>query len=174
MHKIFKNYKFILPILIFALISSCSAFKPKMVDTRKQPINAMEAARKNVEEGKGISINKFLSNRDGTNFEFSSSNPLWRASLNVLDFLPLSTVDYSGGIIISDWYTSDNDNESIKITLRFLSNEISANSVKIIVHKKNCNANLDCSVSEFKSKINQELLTSILRQASELESNKKK
>ena len=65
---------------------------------------------------------------------------MWRASLETLDFLPLTTVDYSGGMIITDWYSeNNNNNESIKITVRFLSNEIRSDSLKLIVHKKNCN-----------------------------------
>jgi hypothetical protein len=171
MNKYKKVIKFLPLILIFLIISNCEAFKPKKVDTRKVPINAQQAARKNVEEGRGINLNKLLS-RQGTNFEFSSSNPLWRASLNVLDFMPLSTVDYSGGIIITDWYKNGNSDESIKITVRFLSNEISSNSLKIIVHKKNCRPTTDCSVNEFNSKINEELLASILKQASLLDSKK--
>ena len=96
---------------------------------------------KNVEEGRGASIKRNIGNRGKTNYEFSTSNPMWRASLEILDFLPLTTVDYSGGMIITDWY-SDNSkfNESIKITIRFLSNEVRSDSLKIIVHKKNCSS----------------------------------
>jgi hypothetical protein len=68
----------------------------------------------------------------------ATSNPMWRASLEILDFLPLTTVDYSGGIIITDWYSDNGNNDSIKITVRFLSNEIRSDNLKIIVHKKNC------------------------------------
>ena len=172
MQLIVKKFKFILIIFLFFLLSNCEALKPKKVDTRNVPINAQEAARKNINEGKGVSFNKLLSGRGGTNFEFSSSNPMWRASLNVLEFMPLSTVDYSGGVIITDWYKDGNSNDSIKISVRFLSNEISATSLKIIVHKKKCQINLDCSVKEFNSKINEELLTTILKQASLLDSKK--
>lgn len=161
-------------IFFFIALVGCEALKPKKVDTRNTPINAQAAARKNVEEGKGVSINNLFKKNNGTNFEFSSSNPLWRASLNVLDFMPLSTVDYSGGIIITDWYKSSNDKDSIKITIRFLSNEIKTNSLKIILHKKNCSVNSDCAITEIKSNISNELLASILKQASELEANKKK
>ena len=84
----------------------------------------------------------------GTNFEFSTSNPMWRASLETLDFLPLQTVDYSGGVIISDWYSENtNKNESLKITIRFLSNEIRSDSIKIIVHKKNVTYQSNCNIS---------------------------
>ena len=63
---------------------------------------------------------------------------MWRASLEILDFLPLSTVDYSGGLIISDWYSDGNANESIKITIRFLDNEVRSENLKISVHQKVC------------------------------------
>ena len=80
--------------------------------------------------------------------------------METLDFLPMSTVDYSGGTIITDWYTdASSENKSIKITVRFLSNEITANSLKIIVHQKNCSTNNNCKVqllsdSKIKSELN--------------------
>ena len=100
---------------------------------------------------------------------------MWRASLELLDFLPLSTVDYSGGVIVSDWY-SDNlkSNESIKISVRFLSNDVRSDSIKIIVHKKNCSTSQNCTTSLQKnSKIVEELKRSILTKASILEKESK-
>ena len=108
-----------------------------------------------------------------------SSNPMWRASLETLDFLPLTTVDYSGGVIITDWYSDNNSSkESIKISLRFLSNDIRSESLKVIVHQKICSANLNCRVVLLSNtKIKEELHTTILRKAALLEKeskNKKK
>ena len=164
--------------LIFAFfLSSCGGLSK--TDTRKVPINAQERARKNVEEGKGTSIDSLLRGGRGTNYEFSTSNPMWRASLEILDFLPMTTVDYSGGMIISDWYTDQNSNdESIKITIRFLSNEVRSDSLKIIVHKKICSNN-SCSVKILdNSPISGELRTKIIKKAAllkqEAENNKKK
>ena len=91
--------------IVCLLTLSCNALKPKKVDTRENPINAQERARKNINEGKGTSLKDLIGGGRGTNFEFSTSNPMWRASLEILDFLPLSTVDYSGGMIITDWYS---------------------------------------------------------------------
>ena len=49
----------------------------------------------------------------------------------------MATVDYSGGTIVSDWYNDGSKgDEFIKITLRFLSNEIRSESLKVVVHKK--------------------------------------
>ena len=109
----------------------------KKVDQRQMPDGADAKARKNIEEGKGVSIGGLVNRRGSTNYEFSTSNPMWRASLEILDFLPLATVDYSGGMIITDWYSESNSDESIKITVRFLSNEIRSDNLRIIVHKKN-------------------------------------
>ena len=164
--------------LIFSLLSfsllSCQAFKPKKVDTRDIPTNAQERARKNIEEGRGASIGGLLGVGRGTNFEFSTSNPMWRASLEILDFLPLSTVDYSGGIIITDWYSESSANDSLKISVRFLGNEIRTENLKVIVHKKICKNNSDCKVSQLtNSKISEELLTTIIRKAALLEKKSK-
>ena len=165
-------------LLIFLLFAySCAvpqALKPKKIDSNT-PVNADERARKNIEEGRGISIKGVMDRNKGTTFQFSSSNPLWRASLETIDFMPLATVDYSGGIIITDWYTdTSNPNEAIKITLRFLSNEIRSNSIKVIVHNKKCSPTQNCTVSEIDSNIKFELQKSILSKASLLEKQSKK
>ena len=170
-----KNWRFFLIVpLTLIMLSSCQAFKPKKVDTREVPIKGVDRARKNVEEGGGVSLKGLVKGR-GTNFEFSSSNPMWRASLEILDFLPLSTVDYSGGMIVSDWYTGDSSSESIKISIRFLSNEVRSDSLKIIVHKKKCFENQTCQTRLLNnSKISQELRSTILTKAAELEKESKK
>ena len=165
-------------LIIFLLFTySCAvpqALKPKKVDPNT-PVNADERARKNIEEGRGISLKGAIDRNKGTTFQFSSSNPLWRASLETIDFMPLATVDYSGGIIITDWYTeTSNPNEAIKITLRFLSNEIRSNSIKVIVHNKKCSPTQNCTVSEIDSNIKFELQKSILSKASLLEKQSKK
>ena len=166
--------KIVLLISLFSLIgllNNCGLYKP--TDMRKQPTQAPDKARQNIREGKGISLGNLTNKK--TSYEFSTSNPLWRASLEILDFLPLNTVDYSGGLIITDWY-SDNqkENEYIKITVRFLNNEIRTDSVKIIVHQKICNKENNCSTKIIKSNLSDELNKSILKSAAILEKNSKK
>ncbi len=167
--------KIIIIILISSLSTSCSGFF-KYSDARKNPTAGEARAKKNVEEGRGMSIGNAMKNRRGTNYEFSTSNPMWRASLETLDFLPLTTVDYSGGVIISDWYSSDSDGgkESIKISIRFLSNEIRTENLKIIIHKKTCSSNINCKISLISnSKIKQELHAAIIKKAALLEKDSK-
>ena len=171
-----KNWRFFLVVpLTLAMLTSCGgAFKPKKVNTRETSIKGSERSRKNIEEGGGVSLKNVLNKRGGS-FEFSTSNPMWRATLEILDFLPLSTVDYSGGMIVSDWYTDESSNDSIKISIRFLSNKIRSDSLKIIVHKKKCSENQVCQTKLLdNSKISQELRSTILKKAAELEKEKKK
>ena len=163
---------FLLFFSLFVLLTGCGKGFFKKVDMRERPVNAQERARQNVEEGKGVSINKMLRGRGNTNFQFSSSNPLWRASLEILDFLPMTTVDYAGGMIISDWYSdnTNNSNESIKITIRFLSNEIRSDSLKVIAHKKTCKTMQSCNTVILEnSAIGQELVSTIIRKAAILD-----
>ena len=168
----FNNKFFFLGLLAVFFLTSCGG---KYGDTRNTPVNAQERARKKVEEGRGAGLSGLMK-RGGTNFEFSSSNPMWRASLELLDFLPLSTVDYSGGVIVSDWYSDSlKSNESIKISVRFLSNEVRSDSLKIIVHKKNCSSAQNCTTTIDKnSVIINELRRSILAKAAIFEKEKKK
>ena len=164
----------IILLLLMVLTSFSSCKNRKFGSFENQPVNAQERAKKNVKEGRGAGLGQLLGKR-GTNYEFSSSNPMWRASLEILDFLPLNTVDYSGGMIISDWYSDSVNNESLKITIRFLSNEVRSDSLKIIVHKKDCGSNQNCKISLLgNSTIVSELRSSIIRKAAVLEKEDKK
>ncbi len=160
-----KKLAFLLSAMVFlAFISSCSIYEPS--DARVVSPNSKERVKKNLEEGKGISLGKMMNSEGGTNYQFASSNPMWRATLEILDFLPLSNVDYSGGIITTDWYNEGTAlDESIKITVRFLTNEIRSDGIKIIVHKKRCNVEQTCNVKKVSSTLEQELQVAILKKA---------
>jgi hypothetical protein len=171
---------FLIKLTIFLslilVLNSCIKWNPK--SAKNLPTNSQDRARQNVEEGRGISVKNLVGGARGTNYEFSTSNPMWRASLEIIDFLPLTTVDYSGGLIISDWYSDNvNDNTQLKITIRFLSNEINVTNLKIIVHKKICEQTnaLNCKIQiEPSPKIKEELTKNIIRLASKLEQEQKK
>lgn len=165
-----KSIKLILLTIFFLYLSNCSALKPG--PNKDVPLKGTDRARKNVEEGRGISIGSVFGNKN-TNYEFSTSNPLWRASLEIIDFLPLSVVDYSGGVIVTDWYNDNNSNEYLKITIRFLSNEVRVDSLQIIVHQKKCSVNNNCKINLINSKIKDELIASIIKKAAFLDKQKK-
>ena len=170
-----RNFiKIIALFFLFSSVVSCGGFKK--VDTRKVPISGPERAKKNVREGRGVGLGQIVGKASrSTNYEFSTSNPMWRATLDILDFLPLSTVDYSGGVIISDWYTDNsNKDQALKVTVRFLSNTIQSNSIKVTVHRKKCSVNQTCNVELFKSRIQEELIASILKEATILKKQQKK
>tara|TARA_X000001036_G_scaffold408335_1_gene418523 strand:+ start:88 stop:648 length:561 start_codon:yes stop_codon:yes gene_type:complete len=177
--EIMNNFKFKISlkaavILMLVILTACGGFQK--VDQRQRPDGSKAKARKNIEEGRGASIGSLGKRLGKTTYEFSTSNPMWRASLETLDFLPLSTVDYSGGVIITDWYSDSNSaKESIKISLRFLGNEIRSESLKVIVHQKTCSSNLDCRVILLSdTKIKEELHSAILKKAALLEKESKK
>ena len=180
LNYIIKNTSiFLFGTLILSFLSSCGGIGKiwDPADARKVPANVNERVQKNLEEGKGWSIKKATSGAKGTNYEFASSNPMWRATLDILDFLPLANVDYSGGIITTDWYNEGtSSDESIKITVRFLTNEIRSDGLKIVVHKKRCNVQLRCAVKKISSNLEHELRVAILKRAVlfEKESSKSK
>ena len=153
---------FLLP-LILIFLSSCNALKYRPVSAKDYPPDPTERVRKNIEEGRGIRL--FGDNEKGGTFDFASSNPLWRASLDTINFIPLISANYSGGIIISDWYSGNSENESIKITIRFLTNEIRADALEIKVFTKKCGIQASCAISESGGQIVKELKKSILKKA---------
>ena len=133
-------------------------------------------ARKNVEEGKGFGVSNVFGAKKGGVFDFASSNELWRASLDTIDFMPLSSVNYSGGIIITDWYsTAESPSESIKVSIRFLTNEIRSDSLDIKMFSKKCSSSLlNCEIKETKGVIITELKKKILKTATIYKEEKKK
>ena len=146
-------------------------------DARKFPADPEKRVEKNLREGRGFRLDQFNKSRGGV-FDFASSNSLWRASLDVIDFMPLTSVNYSGGIIITDWYSeSNNQNESIKISIRFMTNEIRSDSLKIKVFNRKCSNNfLNCKITETEGVLVTELKKEILKKAArykEMEKDKK-
>tara|TARA_B100000686_G_scaffold235202_1_gene243044 strand:- start:630 stop:1199 length:570 start_codon:yes stop_codon:yes gene_type:complete len=176
----FKRKIFLIPATISLIfLNSCGVWDP--ADARKIPSSADERVKKNLEEGRGVTLMGGIGGRGGkTNYQFASSNPMWRATLEILDFLPLANVDYSGGIITTDWYNEGTaSDEAIKITVRFLTNEVRADGIKIIVHKKKCNIQQKCSVKKVASALEREIQVEILKKAAifqkeDIRKNKKK
>ena len=141
-------------------------------DARKFPDDPKLRVKQNLEEGRGFKINNMLtSGSKGGVFEFASSNELWRASLDVIDFIPLASVNYSGGIIITDWYTNERiQNESIKITIRFLTNEIRSDALNIKIFTRKCKESLiNCKYIQSNKSLVAELKKEILRRATKFQ-----
>ena len=145
-------------------------------DARKFPDDPKLRVKKNLEEGRGFKINDMLKSGSKAGvFEFASSNKLWRASLDVIDFMPLASVNYSGGIIITDWYTSErSQNESIKITIRFLTNEIRSDALNIKIFTRRCKESLiNCKYIEPNKSLVAELKKEILKRATKYQMEEK-
>jgi len=167
-----KNLKLALYLFLSCiLLNSCGALPGS--DARKFPPDPKERVRKNIEEGRGFRLMDKIGKSKSGNFDFASSNELWRASLDIIDFMPLSSVNYGGGIIITDWYSTDSSNESIKVSIRFLTNEIRSDALDIKVFKRVCKAQSNCIVSEQSGDLIQELKKKILRTAKIYEKQKK-
>ncbi len=167
MNKILKNSLILTSLLIFLYACGMGA------DARQFPPDAESRVKKNIEEGRGFRI--FEDDKGGSgNFDFASSNSLWRASLDTIDFMPLASANYSGGIIITDWYSnSTSSSESIKISIRFLTNEIRSDALDIKVFYKKCASNENCKIIEKSENIKKELSKKILVKAAVYEKETK-
>jgi len=153
----------ILPLIVSLI--SCGPLKYKKTDARKISPNPEERIKKNLEDGRGFRLFGG-ENSGGTNYEFASSNELWRATLDTIDFMPLTTANYSGGIIVTDWYSGNqNPNENLKITVRFLTNEIRSDALDLKIFYKNCDSSNRCTVDERKGVLVDELKKEILKKA---------
>ena len=145
-------------------LNSCGFYKRS--DVKDNPVNVDERVKRNIQEGRGFRFGKGATR--GGDFDFASSNPLWRSAVNVLDFVPLTNASYSGGIIITEWFSAENNTEStnreLKITVQFMSNEIRADAIKVLVFEKSCIQN-NCKTKKIKSKLEGELKLAILKKA---------
>ena len=155
------------------LLNSCEAFKYKRSDVKDNPVDSGKRVQKNIDEGKGLRFGK-LGGKKGGVFDFASSNELWRATVEILDFVPLSNASYSGGIIITDWFSggTEDSERNLKITIKFLSNEIRSDSIKVDVNERICSSQNNCRTSLVKSKISNEIKVAILKKAAFMEKSK--
>lgn len=158
-------FKILLLLQLIISLTSCGALKYKKTDAREISTNPEERIKKNLEDGRGFRL--FGDEKSGgTNYEFASSNELWRATLDTIDFMPLTTANYSGGIIVTDWYSGNqNPNENLKITVRFLTNEIRSDALDLKIFYKNCDSSNRCTVDERKGSLVNELKKEILKKA---------
>ena len=150
-------------ILISVFLNQCGIYKKS--DARKVPVNANDRVQKNLEEGRRIKFGNLGKGGSGK-FQFASSNEMWRATIEILDFVPLINVDYGGGIIVTDWYSdSSSKNESIKIMVQFLTNEIRSDAIKVNIYKKKCLAESNCQTQVLKTRLTSEIKLAILKKA---------
>ena len=178
-----KNLLIVSLLITFSLLnSSCSTFKKEekkegevTIKKKQESVNMKERILER--ESTGIWNSSKSRKSGGTTYEFATANALWRASLETLDFIPLTSVNYSGGIIVTDWY-SDNQNldENLKITVRFLTNEIRADALDLKIFYRNCDSQNRCKVTEKDGTLVNELKKEILKKAAlyQKEDNNKK
>ena len=166
--NLIKFFTFI--IFTSVLLNSCGIYKRS--DIKDNPVNVDERVKRNVQEGRGFRFGKGATR--GGDFDFASSNPLWRSAVDVLDFVPLTNASYSGGVIITEWFSSEsnteNTNRELKLTVQFVSNEIRADAIKVLVFEKTCVLN-NCKTKKIKSKLEGELKIAILKKAALFESD---
>ena len=159
MTKFLKIQSLFLVFLFF--LNSCGSLS--MPSAREQPTNAQERVEKNLKEGRGLKL--LNTNSGNTNFQFASSNPLWRATPEKLDFIPLANVDYAGGIIITDWYGDSDNNEELKVAVRFLTNEIRSDALDVTIYKRVCIKVTSCQTTKIENNTNYQIKASILKRA---------
>lgn len=167
--------KLVTVLFILTSLSSCGSNIFKRADVKDVPVNVNERVKRNIEEGRGIRFGK--GGGQGGVFDFASSNELWRASIEVLDFVPFTNASYSGGILITEWFDGGSNNNSenkrnLKITVRFLTNEIRSDALSVSIHEKICKINdTSCSVKKISSNLENEIKIAILKRAAFLEKN---
>tara|TARA_B100000963_G_scaffold108127_1_gene94044 strand:+ start:198 stop:776 length:579 start_codon:yes stop_codon:yes gene_type:complete len=166
--KTSKYLIFLVSLAILVGLNSCGIYKRS--DVKDNPVNVQDRVKKNIQEGRGVRFGRGATR--GGDFDFASSNPLWRASIEIFDFVPLTNASYSGGILITDWFSTENkesnNTRDLKITVKFLTNEIRADAIDVIVFEKICELN-KCKTNKVQSKLEKELKLAILKKATLME-----
>ena len=164
MQNILPFLKKTIAITSILLIASCAG-KEKEEETiiKKKRFNPNVRERALGANTDGIFFNK---ERGGSGtFEFATSNPLWRASLEVLEFMPLQALSYSGGLISTDWYSKGSLDESIKIAVRFNSKELAISSFTVVSYKKICTNGNNCKIIDGSTEFNSTIKSQIINKA---------
>jgi hypothetical protein len=163
--NLLKRLFLFLCLLVF--LSNCAKIDPVTGEKVLVETDTRKKSREFVDKQGGL-FGEIGKRSSGTTFEFSTSNVLWRATLKNLDFLPLANADYSGGIIVYDWYSNKDDKQSIKISVRFLSNELKSSSIVVAGHKKICDEAGKCFVEKLDNKFTDEIKESVISTAREI------
>jgi len=174
--KLMLKNLFFLSFLIIILSSCKNNEKKDGITGNQEKLENPDERARNFADKNPITLFKDSKDKN-TNFEFGTSNVLWRASLKTIDFIPLATVDYSGGIIITDWYSEGKLNkEQIKIQIRFVSTELRSESIQVISYKKICETNNECLNIAGNENFNREIKDLIINTARQIkiEESKKK
>jgi len=174
--KLMLKNLFFLSFLIIILSSCKNNEKKDGITGNQEKLENPDERARNFADKNPITLFKDSKDKN-TNFEFGTSNVLWRASLKTIDFIPLATVDYSGGIIITDWYSEGKLNkEQIKIQIRFVSTELRSDSIQVVSYKKICDGNNDCTNIAGNENFNREIKDLIINTARQIkiEESKKK
>ena len=165
LENLLKRLFIFLSLLVF--LGNCAKVDPVTGEKVLEETDTRKKSREFVDKQGGL-FGEIGKRSSGTTFEFSTSNVLWRATLKNLDFLPLANADYSGGIIVYDWYSNKDDKQSIKISVRFLSNELKSSSIVVAGHKKICDAAGKCFVEKLDNKFTDEIKESVISTAREI------
>jgi len=172
--KFIEFFRTFLHLLILSLIlNNCSSKKDEDSRGKVFEPNADVRAREYADKNP---INIFGKDTKQTTFDFASSNPLWRATLKTLDFLPLMSTDYSGGVINYDWYSEQGfSNEEIKVSVRFLGTDLRSESIQVISFKRKCNQ-AGCQTIKLGDNFSKEIKDNIINTARlyRIEEEKKK
>ena len=81
---------------------------------------------------------KLTTGPDGAPAAIGVNSYLWRATLDVLSFMPLASADPYGGVVITDWYANpQKPDERFKITVYILDARLRADGLNVAVFKQN-------------------------------------
>jgi hypothetical protein len=166
--KLTKNYLFFL-LLLLLLVNNCAKVDPVTGEKILIEPNVKTKSENAAKDGKGIFGDISIGKKSASVFDFATSNVLWRATLKSLEFMPLINADYSGGIVVYDWYAENlNSNEQIKVSIRFLNNEIRSDSIEVLAYKKICEINNKCMTTSMDKKFSNEIKDKILFSARQM------
>lgn len=166
---IIKNINcYILSFFLVFILISCSSNQDesKVLGKKTYEPNLKKRMEKQFKDEGGVFTTGKKNSNTGNTFEFATSNVLWRATLKTINFMPLQSANYSGGILITDWYSNNiNSKESLKIEVRFFSNELKSDSLEVTSFKKICNSLNNCEIKKGNKNFNFEIKNNILTEA---------
>ena len=121
------------------------------------------------EEGKSLVdglLDNVLPDNQGSAGGIGVNTYLWRATLETLSFMPLSSADPFGGVIVTDWYSKNEaPNEKYKIVAYIIGTQLRVDALKINVFKKIKNEDGDWIDQEPHSEMSLNIENSILTKA---------
>lgn len=160
-------------LIALSTLSACSGVEigQPVIHKKSEAEKAFDGETKSIFGQDGISFGDNAVGEQNTGSGIGVNAFLWRATLDTVSFMPLSSADPFGGVILTDWYSpAETPNERYKLNIYILGQALRADGVRVAAFRQLKNQANDWQSVNLDPKAITDIENSILTRARQLRS----